>query len=387
MKYRYLLFISLILLFGQCKKKETLNSIPFDATFQELNFGNLKSIRTSEVLADIRFVKLETINSSIIGDINQIEIHNDIIYILDRHTNFCVYRYSMDGKYLDKLDKRGGGPGEFIAPHSFYIDNNEFILILDASLSKLFKYDLNNFEFVEEIIIPRAGALSFQKTPNKDQYIYYYPTLKHEPNKKQIIISDAKGHIIRELYNGVFSGSILHGSAQNIYSYKNQTLFYPYFSNNVYSISQEKGINLKYSFHWGKTTFPPESFFNEYQNRHSRELMAEVIQGNHDWIRLMYIYETTNSILVKYYIHHNLYLSGYSKKDNRTFNFKASDFEDDLGLGNVFPLPLGLYEEEYIGEINVDELDKSKIKNKDLLILAKNWKREDNPILCFYTIR
>ena len=42
--------------------------------------------------------------------------------------------------------------------------------------------------------------------------------------------------------------------------------------------------------------------------------MKEILTGENDWIRLLYVYETNQMLVVKYYIKRDLYLSIRDKK-------------------------------------------------------------------------
>jgi hypothetical protein len=61
---------------------------------------------------------------------------------------------------------------------------------------------------------------------------------------------------------------------------------------------------------------------------------------------------------------------------------------DDLGIGNYFPLPVGIFgTNELVGILQPQTLDRSKVKDKTLLSILPSIGDEDNPILVFYTIR
>ena len=74
----------------------------------------------------------------------------------------------------------GNGPGEFLSPHSFWIDRSDGSLyILDRMMSKLLKYDLESLDYEEEIKLPDLAPLAFC-VPTEGDYLYYFPLWKND---------------------------------------------------------------------------------------------------------------------------------------------------------------------------------------------------------------
>ena len=136
-----------------------------------IEFGDIKKINTA-LLDDMDFVKLETNQESIIEGIRQIEVFNEHIYILDL---YGVNVFGLNGKFIRNIKISGSGPGEFISPYSFWIDKTGYILILDLRLKRVLKYNIENFEFIENIEIPHINPIGFATIPGTDMFIYYYP--------------------------------------------------------------------------------------------------------------------------------------------------------------------------------------------------------------------
>ena len=150
-----LVFTILICIFYGCadiKQKDNSDGMTID-------FGNLKSVKSSDIIAEHTYIKLESSDSSLLGSVNQIEISGDRIYILDRDKTNSIFVFSMQGKFVQKLEAKGNGPGEFIAPQSFKIDSNGYIYVLDRVLNRLLKYQLRDRSFC-----PKRPVVSSQTT-------------------------------------------------------------------------------------------------------------------------------------------------------------------------------------------------------------------------------
>ncbi len=229
----YIVVFSILFFLVQCTsspknaQKNLSNSV-------QIEFNSIESIKTS-LLKDITFVKLETSDEILLGDINQIEIFDDSIYIL---CNSGLYVFDLFGNYIKSIGNRGNGPGEFISPYSFWIDKKEnFVFILDRQLNRLQKYNIENLDYIESIIMPYESPLGFAKMPKKNLFIYYYPLRPDRGiEKKQVFVANRNGKIISELYEGNESGKILHGNSSNFYTFGDELMFYPYFSNKIYAI-------------------------------------------------------------------------------------------------------------------------------------------------------
>lgn len=350
-----------------------------------IDFKNPQSIRSSDIITEHTYIKLETSDNSLLGSIDQIEILHDRIYILDNNKTNSIFIFSIQGKFIKKLEAKGNGPGEFISPLSFKVDPKGYIYVLDRVLNRLLKYQLNDLSFIEEIILPYPSPLSFSITNNNDLFIYYYPIRKNSVlNKKQFVIADKTGTIIKTLYEGSSSGKILHGNPNNIYTYKKEIRVYPYFTNKIYKIKNDSISNC-YNLFWGKYAMPDERLFDKYEN--SGDIMNEIFTGEKDWIRYLYVYETDDVLLVKYYIKENLYLSCWNKHTKNIVNTKIKSIIDDLGMGGTFPLPIGTCKKQMIGIINPIDVDIKQVKDKELLSLLENMTEESNPLIIIYSIK
>ena len=374
-------FVSAICSLYSCSYPDVKNSF----SGISVDFGNPQLVKSSDIIAAYDYVKLENTETSLIGEIDQIERYRDRIYVLDTYRTGALFVFSKEGNLLFKLEKKGNGPGEFILPHSFKIDPQGYLYILDRALNRLLKYVLDDLTFVEEISLPAPSPLSFSIIPDKKMFVYYYPARQESSiGKKQLVIADKAGKVINTFYDATPSGKVLHGDPNNIYTYGDELRVYPYFDNKVYRMSLDSLVDC-YQFQWGKYAMPDESLFNKYED--SGDIMKELSVGEKDWIRLMYVYEIEQMLWVKYYIKNDFYLSGWNKKTGDTFNIKSTDIKDDLGMGGHFPLPVGISGQRMIGVIYPYEIDIDKVTDAKLKQLLGDVTDESNPILVFYNLK
>ncbi len=107
-------------------------------------------VQPSELLEpDFEVIPLETIDESIISYIERVKTYNNRFYIQDREQK-VIFIFDENGKYINKINRLGRGPGEYIYINDFDI-YNDYIYIL--SVPKILRYDLNGkyIDCIEEL--------------------------------------------------------------------------------------------------------------------------------------------------------------------------------------------------------------------------------------------
>lgn len=106
----------------------------------------------SPYIKNIKYVKLEMTDESMIGDICSMEAFDDKLYIFDDVTR-SVYVFSIEGYFLFTLNKVGQGPGEYTQIDFFSIDRNERqMIVADLVSYNILRYDLDgNFVSKQKI--------------------------------------------------------------------------------------------------------------------------------------------------------------------------------------------------------------------------------------------
>jgi hypothetical protein len=199
-----LIFFLLTSCIGQKKeKKKSINSKPI----VELNISNElfdENKDYSSLVGSIEVIKLETNVNSLIGGIRKVVFQNNRFYILDGSQ--VLYLFNEIGNYLNKLDKRGKGPGEYLEIRDFFVDKDGSIKVL--SYNTILKYD-STLKFLEKKTISiksSNGRLisAIRFLPNDDFTFLYtgsFGLRKIEPGKEKALycIND-KNEIVDEYF-------------------------------------------------------------------------------------------------------------------------------------------------------------------------------------------
>jgi hypothetical protein len=83
-------------------------------------------------------VPLATGDEYLIANIDKIIIESDKIYILDKR-NFSIYIFDIKGNYLNKLNSKGNGPGEYLDITDFAVVDSS-IFVLSRVMRKILEY-------------------------------------------------------------------------------------------------------------------------------------------------------------------------------------------------------------------------------------------------------
>lgn len=102
---------------------------------------------------DVKQIPLEATEECSVRNYSEICILDEYIYILDKKS-YAVFRFDLNGKYVDKLSEYGYGPGQYQDIQDFYIDTvTNDIVVLDGLTNSLMIYELGTFNFKEKLDI------------------------------------------------------------------------------------------------------------------------------------------------------------------------------------------------------------------------------------------
>ena len=129
-KTNLLIICALLIISCNIKKDKNseISSTHTNKNFIEINIDRLdteKKISFSSVFKSYKLIPLETSENCLIGRIDELKVFDDTLYVLDRNIAKALFVFDNKGRFIRKIGRLGKGPGEYIIPRSFTIDNKK----------------------------------------------------------------------------------------------------------------------------------------------------------------------------------------------------------------------------------------------------------------------
>ena len=210
-KFRFSLIAAALLAVASCGSESVITQGDIKVIDLAAAVGGGKIVNISEVADDIKYVALETTDSSLIGMGAKVQIENGRIYVRSRNSNSTdVKVFDIAGKYLFTFNRTGRGPEEYSPMSKIEIDpvTGGFMvfdmmpLITNNSLSSWFfkMYDRDG-NYLKNIDIPQidAGRLVFVRRLNKNLFVSLVGSSSKEPVKINGAAFDSLSNIVFEI--------------------------------------------------------------------------------------------------------------------------------------------------------------------------------------------
>lgn len=255
----YHLLVMFLFLFAGCgsnTSSEEGGPIRIDAFFEKE-----MTLRLSDFASSVEPIPLETNDNALIGTVTSIIFRGGKYYVgsasmqTDR-----VFVFDKTGKYLYKLDKRGGGPDEYTELQDLAVsDDGKLFCATDAG-PKLLVYDLEQDTCLlsKKIGVFVSGLALYQNriiTYNRWQ-------LKSYGKDFAIAEFDLAGHQLDAYYEPDELSKIkkqFFGSMKPFEPVGDQLYFKPSMCDTIYEI-KDKELVPAYYFDFGKKKLPGEIF-------------------------------------------------------------------------------------------------------------------------------
>ncbi len=159
------------------------------------NPGETRDLYLSELLDDIRVVKLETADEILLGQHTNYVVGERYVITID---NEKILQFSNNGGFLRTLAKAGNGPEEFLRAEAFALDDKNDILYINhrGDSHNILAFDLKTGERIKRIPTGVDNLIS-KIIVSGDSILTIVPRMNREYN----------------LYNLTTSGKIINGIA------------------------------------------------------------------------------------------------------------------------------------------------------------------------------
>ena len=342
-----------------------------------------REVKLSDIADSVEYIRLETTDDCLVKGFKLTNIIKTTKYYIIPEAQ-KVFQFTLDGKFVRNIGRRGQGPGEFL--YVTHIDANEksnLISIYCSSSQKMNFYNLETGKFIYSVRSPYQGT-SITSMYNDSTFISHVRNINGQKEIK-LYFSDRKGKMLKsfnrpEKFICPIAGASISGYSDNyIYRYENEVCYKEYENDTVY-VATPNELKKKYILNLGKYSIPVE---------HTLPFVANV-QKYHD-VASGYI--RTNVVETKKYLffpythwagkkmNEQQYLI-YNKKTKECFHIKGDKIINDTNHGMDFS-PIWALDKDMIDIFSAHNIYELAEKNPELLNhpQLKDLKEDDNPVL------
>lgn len=153
----------------------------------------------SSIAQDIKYIPIETHPDGLFSGSSPLKIifKNDRIFIFEKRKANALLMFDMDGRFLQKIGKRGSGPGEYSMLSSFTADDNS-IYLLDALKSVVLIYDYEG-NYIKTLKTPNR-PMDIAVLNNGDFLLTNHPLIYREEKGHRLFLTDNELNIKKELF-------------------------------------------------------------------------------------------------------------------------------------------------------------------------------------------
>lgn len=200
------------------------------------------SLGYSLLVDSIEYISLQTTDSCLIGEITDLVMSDDRIFIFDKRTQ-TIWIFSREGKYLNKIFKKGNGQGEYTHIVQFeYDERNDQVVVLSWGHRLIFYSTAGEYLKTVELsftpsdfkIAPLGGFILSQAGLDTPEAGIYY--VNDEGKDEQFLVKRKNNHMVSVHWDW------------ELCSYGNTICFMaPCFDNEVYHYDNHQ-LEMKYPF-------------------------------------------------------------------------------------------------------------------------------------------
>jgi len=347
----YFLAVSILFLWAGCKQAKPSADLIIDAEIDIKKNDDIKN--QSELIDTCFFINLETNENHLVGKIDKILVKDKRIYLLDKEQAMSVFIFSISGKFVGKIDRRGKGPGEYSELSDFDVDSvNQQIVINDGFLKKLIYYDYNG-KYIKEISL-KFPTCQFKLTDK--QIIFIGSGYGHN-----LVFSDLKGKVAQKYfpYNEILAIEL----PNHLTNYAGEILYQQTGNDTIYTIQNSKVIPSRLF----KINDEVRSF-----KMYGLEIPKQITRYNEtgEFVTFAYTYEST----VKYVV--------FSKKSKKYLIY-SNQTKDEFISYPYAPQFYSNYNGYFVSVIQPHLLNKMNSK----YLLDNKLTPSSNPVIGFYKFK
>lgn len=334
-----------------------------------------KSINVNDVFGDFKFVNIDVNDSCLMRNPRKVILEKDILFISDGNS---IFQYSIDGRYIRSLNRKGRGPQEYFDVLDFVVYGDN-VFIIDRNM-KILKFSTDNKYLA-------SSKLDF------------FPATIYPLNNKELLLTSAyqnevdKFHVfdsnsLRELssFCPINKAELTYRHIMdqaNFYEFDKKLRFHEPMNNYIYDIDDNK-VSAVYHFDFYGMNPPSDFWTQSYSN---------VMDINMKATREKYCFgipvyaENNDNIIFTYRDAEKYLMCLYSKKKGDAIQFESIEFFKKMPPILIEDLSCNFFSNENLtiaipGHLFFDENDQIYVQE-----LASVIKNNGNPVICLVKLK
>ena len=385
--------VLLICLFASCSNKQDFLS-PVENIV--LNLDLKDELKLSDIADSIEVIPFEQTEYSDIAQIRRIIPYKDRYYLLNTvgFVNGTLLVFDKKGNFIYKLDKRGGGEGEYVNLQDFTINPATDELLLLTFPETIFVYDLNgNYKSKIEC---RSGDENMSIDSVGNIYSTGFCTLKN-PNRLSLINSQGI-HYFAPITEADFVRVNQH-TFTNEFDSHNGEVFYSFpYCDTIFNVTGGHKIPAYY-IDYKKQSFPVKDVFikgrraedlEPYEKEYSKRLRTDIFQLTDDYLYIGSVDGERHGFIALHSFKTEKTLVAHRIIDdiffpNNTFVLKPFrlpiEVEGDCLLWFVRPSWLLNGYDSYKAQLSEKDWERFCKRNPEMIKICEQLNDESNPVL------
>jgi len=206
------------ILFFACntKNQETTEKTEYSIINLSDNIKEVVQLPLTDAVQKVDIVPLETTDESLINDLTLIEVTDEFIFIYQRKSSE-ILRFARNGKFLNKIGRKGQGPGEYTYIGGLQIDQNKEEVYAITTANGVLVYDFEgNFkrQIIDHTSLEKeySSIANIQYLLSNGHFFFTQTTPFFKPVKEDsiwsVIVADNQFQIKNTFCNPVYQEQI-----------------------------------------------------------------------------------------------------------------------------------------------------------------------------------
>lgn len=256
---RKIILLSLIALLASCQDVKETNSSVKNI---QLDINIDQELRLSEIADSVEVILLEQTDESDIARVERIIPYKNKYYVMNSigFSNGRVYIFDKQGNFIQKIDKRGGGVGEYVDLQDIAINPQNDELIFMTQPQGIFKYDLDG-NFISKV----KGGYGMNVAADSLGNFYKTDRCFEETPYRLLMVNDKDSVPFGRIASDYFV-MVNHYSFTNEFACHHGRVYHSYpYSDTIYDVTGGNHIPVFYIDYNGKN-LPIDKIFSKDKN-------------------------------------------------------------------------------------------------------------------------